>query len=381
MTRATKAEKIIIDNYGSFIGANRISFVVNKDKKQVQSTPFYKVSEIVIPCGNAISTTALFWANVYNIDVLLVSPLGKPLATFRPIKSDSHVKTRICQYEAYRNRKGVEIAKQFILGKIEAQSQILQKHELEPFESLQLPSKEQIERLYGENVDSIRLKLQTIESHYTQHYFGQIFKLFPKHLRIEQRDTFGAYEPLNNLLNLAYEILTWKVFRAITKTRLEPYLGFIHSMQKDKPSLVCDLQDLYRPYIDNFLIQYTKTLNQKDFTPTYGKAKTPRMFLKYPESSQLIKALNNFFETKVEIQRIKKHGSSQTLETLMNEEALLLAMYIRNETPAWNPRTPTPLVVCALTKTRAHMSTKRHILEQKRTPNLLYHRKTSPNQT
>ena len=117
------------------------------------------------------------------------------------------------------------IAKQFILGKIEAQSQILRNHGLEPFESLRLPSKEQIERLYGENVESIRLKLQTIESHYTKHYFVQIFKLFPKDLRIEQRDTFEAYEPLNNLLNLAYEILTWKVFRAITKTRLEPYLA------------------------------------------------------------------------------------------------------------------------------------------------------------
>jgi len=247
MTRATKAEKIIIDGYGSFIGANRISFVVKTDKKQVQSIPFYKVSEIVIPCGNAISSTALFWANVYSIDVLLVSPLGKPLGTFRSLKSDSYVKTRICQYEAYRNRKGAEIAKQVILGKIGAQSQILRKHDLELFESLRLPSKEQIERLDGEDADSVRLKLQTIESHYTQHYFSQVFKLFPKHLRIEQRETFGAYEPLNNLLNLAYEILTWKVFRAVTKARLEPYLGFIHSMQKDKPSLVCDLQELYRP--------------------------------------------------------------------------------------------------------------------------------------
>jgi len=133
--------------------------------------------------------------------------------------------------------------------------------------------------------------------------------------------------------------LTWKVFRALTKAKLEPYLGFIHSIQHDKPSLVCDLQELYRPSIDDFLIQYSKTLKPKDFKPTYGKAKTPRMFLKYPESTDLIRALNSFFETQIEIQRIKR-GNSQTFETLINEEALLLAMYIRNELPAWNPRTP-----------------------------------------
>lgn len=340
MTRTTKTEKILIENYGNFLSSNRISFVVKKEKKEVKNIPFYKVSEIVIPCGNAISTNALFWASVYNIDVLLTSSGGKPLAAFIPIKSNSHVKTRICQYEAYRNRKGVEIAKQFVLGKIEAQAQILRKRGLQPFESIKLPSKELVERLCGENVDSIRHKLTTIEANYTKHYFSQTFKLFPKHLRVEQRNTFRAYEPLNNLLNLAYEVLAWKIFRALIKARLEPYLGFLHYIQNERASLVCDFQELYRPYIDNFLIQYTKTLNRKDFKPEYGKGKTPRMFLKYPQSSKLIQALNGFFRTKVAIQRIKKRGKTQTFETLINEEATLLAMYIRNEKLTWKPRMP-----------------------------------------
>jgi hypothetical protein len=33
-----------------------------------------------------------------------------------------------------------------------------------------------------------------------------------------------------------------------------------------------------------------------------------------------------------------KHGNKQTLETLINEEALLLAMYLRNERQTWVPR-------------------------------------------
>jgi len=39
----------------------------------------------------------------------------------------------------------------------------------------------------------------------------------------------------------------------------------------------------------------------------------------------------------VEIIRIR-HGKRQTLEWLINEEALLLAKFLRNERKEWNPR-------------------------------------------
>lgn len=47
--------------------------------------------------------------------------------------------------------------------------------------------------------------------------------------------------------------------------------------------------------------------------------------------------LNQLFESEVEIPRIK-HGKRQILDTLINEEALLLAKYLRNEKKKWNPR-------------------------------------------
>lgn len=47
--------------------------------------------------------------------------------------------------------------------------------------------------------------------------------------------------------------------------------------------------------------------------------------------------LEVFFESTVDIPRIKV-GKRQTLETLINEEALLLAKYVRNESKSWIPR-------------------------------------------
>jgi len=90
--------------------------------------------------------------------------------------------------------------------------------------------------------------------------------LFPKKLRPKSRKKFQAYDGMNNILNLAYEILGWKIHRALLKAKLEPFLGFIHSLAHGKPSLVFDFKDLYRYLVDNFIIKYFQGLKKKDFT-------------------------------------------------------------------------------------------------------------------
>ena len=50
-----------------------------------------------------------------------------------------------------------------------------------------------------------------------------------------------------------------------------------------------------------------------------------------------MKALNKYLESNDKIPRIKV-GKKQTLETLINEEVLLLARFLRNEKNNWIPR-------------------------------------------
>jgi hypothetical protein len=57
------------------------------------------------------------------------------------------------------------------------------------------------------------------------------------------------------------------------------------------------------------------------------------------EADSLANDLNNLFEKTVEIPRIK-HGKVQTINTLISEEALLLAKYFRGERKDWIPRIP-----------------------------------------
>jgi len=133
----------------------------------------------------------------------------------------------------------------------------------------------------------------------------------------------------------------WKVHRAVIRAKMEPYLGFLHSVQVGKPSLVCDLQELYRYLVDDFVVQFCQSLKEKDFMvkseSVSRKRKGKREYLNDTDTKRMMKELEGFFESQVDIPRIR-HGKRQRIETLINEEALLLAKYLRDEIITWIPR-------------------------------------------
>jgi CRISPR/Cas system-associated endonuclease Cas1 len=75
-------------------------------------------------------------------------------------------------------------------------------------------------------------------------------------------------------------------------------------------------------------------MKTEDFsTKRQGK----REYLEDSLTRSLIKSLSEHFQTKIEIPRIRV-GKKQEIETLINEEAMLLGMYLRGERKDWIPR-------------------------------------------
>jgi len=62
-----------------------------------------------------------------------------------------------------------------------------------------------------------------------------------------------------------------------------------------------------------------------------------RDYLSDSKANDLTKRLYTYLDWKVKIPRIR-HGNRSSIETLINEEALLLAKYLRNEKKDWVPR-------------------------------------------
>ena len=60
--------------------------------------------------------------------------------------------------------------------------------------------------------------------------------LFAKATLLERRfkKDLQAYDGLNNISSLAYEVLAWKVYSALLGAKPEPFLGFLHNTAKGK---------------------------------------------------------------------------------------------------------------------------------------------------
>jgi len=337
----TRTAKIFLDDSGSFLGRGEGCLIVRDKNRKVEKYPLFEneIGEVHLRNGNSVSVAALQTCAFWGIDTLILTQRGNPVAVVKSLEDDSHVETRICQYEALKNGKGIKAAKQIVLGKIKGQDYLLRKNGFRQHDWMQI--KNRTSSVETKDLKIVRKKLLAIEGHATEKYFAQIFQLLPKAISIEKRRTFKAYDGINNTFNLAYTVLKWKVYRAIIKAKLEPYLGFLHSEQFGKPSLICDLMEMYRFLIDDFLIQYCKNLRKKDFSRKHEQYSSNRQgereYLNKASAKDFMNKLNAFFESIVEISRVK-HGNKQTVETLINEEALLLAMFLRNEKQSWKPR-------------------------------------------
>ena len=108
------------------------------------------------------------------------------------------------------------------------------------------------------------------------------------------------------------------------------------------PSLVCDLEELYRHRVDDFVLGYVQGLSIKDFISKTEDAgfsrKGKRVYLNDKKTREFMNGVNDIFKEKVNASTIRAKGKTQLLETLINEEVLLLAKFIRDEKKKWIPR-------------------------------------------
>ena len=187
----SKTEKLILGNQGSYLGMEKGCFVLRDREGKTERYPLFEkeIGEVVLKSGNAVSTGALASMGFWGIDVLVTTQKGRPVAMLKSLDDDSHVATKIAQYEALTNGKGIRIAKQLVLSKIEGQSWVLNKYGLR-VPNMNIPQK--VENLESDNLQDLRLKLTGLEGKFSDMYFKQIFSLIPEKLRPAERKTFQA---------------------------------------------------------------------------------------------------------------------------------------------------------------------------------------------
>jgi CRISPR-associated protein Cas1 len=119
-----KIQKIVLHGHGSYLGMEKGCFIVKDKDGNVQRFPMFEgeIGEIIVSSGNFISTSVLASCGFWSIPIVVMTKNLKPIAVLRSLDDDEHIKTRLAQYEAMKNGKGVQIAKQIVYSKIESQN-------------------------------------------------------------------------------------------------------------------------------------------------------------------------------------------------------------------------------------------------------------------
>ncbi len=105
------------------------------------------------------------------------------------------------------------------------------------------------------------------------------------------------------------------------------------------------MEELYRYLVDGFVIDYSKGLRKRDFVSKAEDVSRSRRgrreYLNDVKTREFMVLLDDFFDTTIDVPRLK-HGDRQSISSLINEEAQLLAKYLRKEEKMWIPRIPIP---------------------------------------
>ncbi len=253
--------QLVINTYGAFIQKNGDCFRLRAEDRTIEIS-CQKVSSILISTSATITTDAIKLAMDNNIDIVFVDEFGNPFARVWHPKLGSTTLIRRKQLEISESEIGRQFAIEWVKNKFNNQIDLLkQLRQTRPHRSAEITSSiEQLEKVATQldqldgNIRDIRNDILGIEGTGARIYFEIISNLLPERFQFSGRSRNPAKDPFNALLNYAYGILYSRVEKSCIIAGLDPYLGFIHSDNYNKKSLVFDLIENYRIWADQLVV-------------------------------------------------------------------------------------------------------------------------------
>lgn len=224
---------------------------VRKDGALLQEIPMFKVDQVVLMGNVGLTTPALKALLVNNIDVVFLNQDGRYRGRLIG-ETPPHVTLRMAQYQRAANgRDVVSLARCIVRGKIENMYHSLQRwHHQHPTADI-APALERLRAgLLGVDRATDVPALLGIEGSASGQYMHALGLLLTNpDMVFSRRVRRPPTDPVNAMLSFGYVILTRRMESIVQSVGLDPFLGFLHGMAYNRPSLALDLIEEFRPVI------------------------------------------------------------------------------------------------------------------------------------
>ncbi|MCS7114484.1 MAG: CRISPR-associated endonuclease Cas1 [Candidatus Bathyarchaeota archaeon] len=333
--------RIFLDDFGIFLGRKRNRFTIKK-KGEVKEIVANDVDSIICcSSGVAFSASALALAVQNNIQVVFARYSGWPYAVLMSASMTGSVRARREQFTAYNDERGFTLAKRFVSGKLTNQANLLKlmaknRRQSDPklSENLYEAGKVidqinmKVEKEHGLRIDDKRQDLMNLEAEAARSYWEAIRQILPAELGFTGRETKGARDPFNAMLNFGYQtILFPEVWKAVSYAGLDFYAGYLHADRPGKPSLVLDLMEEFRQQVvDRTLIGLiTKNIIKPDEIVVAKVAEESRVL-----SKDVVKTLLESLQERLDTE-VMFDGQKSSIKGFIHHQARRVARFLLRE--------------------------------------------------
>lgn len=295
--------QLVINSRGSYLRKKNNCFLIKNDEK-VFEISVKKIESILIATSAYISTDAVKFAMDNNIDIIFLDYFGNPYGRVWHSKLGSTTLIRRKQLESSTGEKGLNLAKEWVICKINNQIELLKnlknsrphkENALKTYIDFIENKKIVLSEIKG-SLEEKRNSIMAVEGMAAKEYFEALNYIMPERFKFKGRSRNPAKDEFNCLLNYGYGVLYSMVEKACILAGLDPYLGFIHADNYNKKSLVFDLIEMFRILVDKTVIYlFSKRKIKKEY---FDQIKNG-LSLNKEGKAVLISTLNETLEKKV----------------------------------------------------------------------------------
>ncbi len=297
-----------------------------QNKEKILDLSPMKIESIIISNKAMISTQAISLALENNIDVVFLDKYGFPIGRVWFSKMGSTALIRRKQIETASCELGLKLVLDLIRQKINNQITFLKKlkyarpdrKELfqSPLQTIQ-GSLDALDRKF-KDLEESRSIIMGLEGTAGRAYYSCISKIMPEKYRFKGRSKRPAKDPFNAVLNYCYGVLYSRVEKACIIAGLDPFVGFMHTDNYNKKSLVFDLIEPFRIFAEQSAVYFFTGKKAKD---QYFDVKEHSCSLNDKGKPIVIESLNRHMEEKVRYKKRnvkRKHIISHEAHKLAN---------------------------------------------------------------
>jgi CRISP-associated protein Cas1 len=265
--------QLVINTFGASLRKQGEQFLVRAGEKEFRVSA-HKVQSILVTTAAHLSTDAIELATAHNVDLVFLDRHGDPFARVWQMKMGSTAAIRRRQVEAAEAPEGLGFARDWVKAKLGHQVEFLEElARRRPDENGLFDSPlgtiraclARVGELAG-TLDEQRGSLLGLEGSAGRAYFHCLGQVVPQAYRFEVRSRQPARDACNALLNYGYGVLYSLVEKACICAGLDPYVGFLHTDNYNKKSLVFDLIEPFRIWAERAtILLFTGRRAQKEF--------------------------------------------------------------------------------------------------------------------